>query len=198
MEPSGEAISEQPITHAPEANVILYRSQNPAAGYFFLAFVWMFGLGAASTFLEFASYNFQYWDSGMVIRFMFQSFWTVVFSLFRWKTSSTDKITLTSEGILFPRKWKYSLLNELFRPWSDIHSVDFDGNCRPSDIANWRAQRGSSITLDFKSGGSVLLEVSGMERSRVEELLLTIERQAIALCGLCHSDYLRNHLDRCA
>jgi tRNA A-37 threonylcarbamoyl transferase component Bud32 len=176
MDPTGNAITEQPISHVPEANVILYRSNNPAAGYFYLTFAWMFGLSAFLSLLDLIITNYHHpWSPGL---FLILSVWTMLFSLFRWKTSSIDKITLTSEGILFPRKWKYSLLNELFRPWSDIHSVDFDGNCRPSDIANWRAQRGSSITLDFKSGGSVLLEVSGMERSRVEELLLMVERQA--------------------
>lgn len=95
----------------------------------------------------------------------------------RWWVESRP-IKLSKTGIEFSTRWSKNLLNRLEREWSDVHSVDFSGTVAPTDIANWSFLSGLSITIDFKSGGSALLELGRMERSEAEELFLFIERWA--------------------
>jgi tRNA A-37 threonylcarbamoyl transferase component Bud32 len=87
-------------------------------------------------------------------------------------------IGLSKDEITFDQRWSYSLMGRVTREWSDIHSIDFNGNATAQELAHWRALSGCSITIDFKSGGSALLELDAMKRRDVEELFLAIEAYA--------------------
>ncbi len=89
---------------------------------------------------------------------------------------SKHLIRLTESGIIFDKIMRYGLLDRLHREWSDVHAVDFQGHCRPKNIAEWSGLGDSSLTIDFKSGGSVQLDLDALSRSTAEELLLSLER----------------------
>jgi hypothetical protein len=85
---------------------------------------------------------------------------------------SKHAIRLTESGIIFDKIMRYGLLDRLHREWSDVHAVDFQGHCRPKNIAEWSGLGDSALTIDFKSGGSVQLDLDALSRSTAEEVLL--------------------------
>jgi len=85
-------------------------------------------------------------------------------------------ITLSPKGLYFPKPLQGSLLQRTDREWSDIHSIDFSGVVTPASVLNWTPLLGYAITIDFKSGGSLLIGLDSVKRSGVEQLFEAIER----------------------
>lgn len=113
---------------------------------------------------------------------MYYGFCTLMFVL-GWflasKSLKTRKLLTFSakvDGLHFTKYWTSSLLGRLDREWRDIHSVECTSAITPDEIAKWRLPSGSSLIIDFKSGGSALIEIDRMEREEVEDLFLLIER----------------------
>jgi tRNA A-37 threonylcarbamoyl transferase component Bud32 len=89
---------------------------------------------------------------------------------------SSNAITLLTSGIGFDHTWNYGLLDRPFREWTDVHSVDFNGRWKPSDILHWRLLGGCTVTIDFKSGGLAVLDLDAITRVDVERLFIAIEQ----------------------
>jgi predicted Ser/Thr protein kinase len=88
-----------------------------------------------------------------------------------------DRIAITNTGIQFDPRWKHSLLGRASRDWTDVHSLDFSGRWKPSDIAHWRLLSGCMFTIDFKSGGAAVIDLGAMTRSDIEQFLIALEQQ---------------------
>lgn len=85
-------------------------------------------------------------------------------------------IILSKRGMRFPEVLQYSLLNRPERTWDDVHSVDFSGIATPQAVLSWAPLLGYAITIDFKSGGSLLIGLECVSREAIEKLFESIER----------------------
>jgi FKBP-type peptidyl-prolyl cis-trans isomerase/predicted Ser/Thr protein kinase len=89
-----------------------------------------------------------------------------------------QRLTWTSKGIEFGKEWESSLLGRPKREWSDLKSIDFEGDITPGAIRQWRGMQGCTLSLDFKSGGGVVFELEHMSRDEIEKLLVCAEQNA--------------------
>ena len=94
------------------------------------------------------------------------------------KNGQAPSISYSENGITFDEQWTDSLLGMKFRKWSDIHSFDCTGLVSPRSIAEWKYFDGCSLIVDFKSGGSALLELDLMARQEVEDFFMAVEKWA--------------------
>ncbi|MBA3993887.1 MAG: hypothetical protein C0469_10200 [Cyanobacteria bacterium DS2.3.42] len=92
------------------------------------------------------------------------------------RNGEAPSISYSEEGITFDEQWTDSLLGIKFREWSDIHSLECTGLVSPRSIAEWKYFDGCSLIMDFKSGGSALLELDRLSRDEVEDLFLAVEK----------------------
>lgn len=89
-----------------------------------------------------------------------------------------QRLTWSSKGIEFGKEWETSLLGRPKRDWSDLKSIDFEGDITPGAIRQWRGMQGCTLSLDFKSGGGVVFELEHMSRDEIEKLLVCAEQNA--------------------
>lgn len=92
------------------------------------------------------------------------------------RTGEAPSITYSKDGIKFDEQWGDSLLGRKEREWSDVHSLECTGQLSPRSICEWRYFDGCSLIIDFKSGGSALLELDRLRRHEVEELFMAVEK----------------------
>ena len=92
------------------------------------------------------------------------------------RNAEAPSISYNEKGITFDEQWSDTLLGTETREWSDIHSLECTGIVSPKSIAEWKYFEGCSLIIDFKSGGSALLELDRLQRNEVEELFLAIEK----------------------
>ncbi len=84
-------------------------------------------------------------------------------------------IRSSSSRICFDKAYKSQLKGDLQRPWSALHSVEFSGILNNRELAEMDRLVGCSLTLSFEPEGSVVLDLSKMQRSEIIKLLMQIE-----------------------
>ena len=177
------------LTVSEESHEIRFRVDQPLAvlwipvslpffGFALICVVLAACLAYACMHGEFNDWSGLLWTAGAVsFAFIFSAIgWYFLEKGFPTWMGRLVHFKLKPHGIHFGEYWSSSLLGRMMREWSDIHSVECSNTISPADVAKWRLPPGSSIIIDFKSGGSALLEVDRMKRHDVEELFLSIER----------------------
>ncbi|HEY9715319.1 MAG TPA: hypothetical protein V6C72_17740, partial [Chroococcales cyanobacterium] len=86
------------------------------------------------------------------------------------------QLNLSLLNMRFGDYWKTSLRDRQVRDWSDLHCVEYNGELKARDIADWMAMSNSSLTFDFKSGGRAVIPFHGLARNDVEDLFLALEK----------------------
>lgn len=92
------------------------------------------------------------------------------------RNAEAPSISYSEKGITFDEQWSDTLLGIETREWSDIHSLECTGLVSPKSISEWKYFDGCSLIIDFKSGGSALLELDRLQRNEVEDLFLAVEK----------------------
>lgn len=92
------------------------------------------------------------------------------------RNAEAPSISYSEKGITFDEQWSDTLLGIETREWSDIHSLECTGVVSPKSISEWKYFDGCSLIIDFKSGGSALLELDRLQRNEVEDLFLAVEK----------------------
>lgn len=173
------------LSCADEQRTFGVRLDRPFAFLWALVSLPFFGVGVIVGILAFSGLvatikNGLYNEFGWVA--IFYGFCTLLMAL-GWylagKSLRTRKLVTFQaqpDGLHFSKYWTSSLLGRLSREWSDIHSVECTSAITPGEIAKWRLPSGSSLIIDFKSGGSALIEIDRMEREEVEDFFLRVER----------------------
>jgi tRNA A-37 threonylcarbamoyl transferase component Bud32 len=155
------------------------------------AFLWavvslpFFGFGAVCGFIALLalldSLKYDHWGN-LVWFALYCGFCIALIALgcyFAGKSLGNGKLCTFSanpQGLHFGDFWISSMLGRVSREWADVHSIECTSAVSPAEIAKWRLPSGSSLIIDFKSGGSALIEIDRMERQDVEDLFLMIER----------------------
>jgi tRNA A-37 threonylcarbamoyl transferase component Bud32 len=78
--------------------------------------------------------------------------------------------------ISFDKLWAGSLHDRCTRNWDDLRGVEFNGMLKPEELSSGDLMVGCSVTLDFQSGGSAVLELSKLSKGDLKRLFFEIEK----------------------
>lgn len=121
--------------------------------------------------------SLQFWQYYDFTQYMYVLGIIVVMGLWLLRQLSPDhRILIYDAGMVFSKHWSEDLVGRCERTWDDLHGVEFGGILTPKELAKLDYLIGCSLTLDFYSGGAVVLELDKMHRKEVAELFMEIER----------------------
>ena len=82
------------------------------------------------------------------------------------------EIAFSAGSITFDKLWANSLHDRCTRSWEDLRGVEFNGILKPEELSSWDLMVGCSVTLDFQSGGSAVLELSKLSKRDLKRLFM--------------------------